>query len=409
MDFAEIRRKAEETRMLNPEYRDCFGCYSVVNDKEYFNPGRSLETLFSIQDLRRFLKRKDLPGKKTEKDIMSVVDGLIARMEETRSVANFIPCSGWLPAGEQYPDGYSSLLVGKGFEKPEIADIPSPSFDAYEQIVFNKKERKIFRALLAAVLKGLLLETPVELPVLVLAGGKDAGRHYLKNLISVLFGKGINYAASRNSKDTTYTAASVFWYVNDFDITAKNGVANFRTLRTFAKNPELIVSRKSREYPIPAFTFMVMLAQVTPDCLVALPHPGNDEEHAKGVIVLSCDQKVSIMPRLNPAERPGYFKRLLEEESKIPSWYFAEDIQEAKFQSLKEYNIYVKLKNLGQGKREIQPISDIASALEGVKTLQTYAIQGGGETNVMKLLARYRPKEIRQVDGENWQLDFTNI
>jgi hypothetical protein len=344
-----------------------------------------------------------LRGKKFEKEIESPVDALLPRVRTNRSVKNFVPVSSWLSAGEHHLDGYTSFLVGEGFTKPEIAAIPCPTFDAHEKTLGNPKERKILRALFAYVLKGLLAETPVISPLIVLAGGGDTGRRYLRNLIKALFGDGLKYTVK--SSATVESAAALFWYADDYELGIRNGEVNFRNLRSFAAQDKLTINQKPRTFTIPAFSFVVMLSQLTQPCLLALPHPGGKQ--SRGVIVLSCDREITL-PELNLAERPGYYHNLLEENLKVPDWYFAPDIQEIKFEKFEERSVYDFLQSLGAGGCIVKTSSELRRDLDNATKDAQHCVLRLGLSDVLWTLARYRPKEIKQLDGGRWEFNFTS-
>lgn len=391
--------------MMNPEYRDCYGMFWISEDDAFFIPEYSVTALYSVQSARAFAKSKGLRGKKFEKEAESPVDGLLSRVKRDRLVRNFVPVSGWLSAGKHHLEEYSSFLVGKGLTLPEVADIPSPTFDAREKALWNPKERKILRALFSGVLQGLLGGTPVVSPLVVLAGGGDFNRKVLRDLIVQLFGDGFKYSSAK-SAEPTRSAASIFRYADDYDLGIRKGEVNFRNLRDFAQQRKLAILHKPEVYTIPAFSFVVMLSQLAKSCLQALPHPGAPLSH--GVIVLSCDREITI-PKLNPAERPGYFHRLLQEKSKVPDWYFAPDIQEIKFQKIDEKAVYDSLKNLCGSAPIIKTSGELRSDLNDATKDAQHCVTRVGLSDVLWTLARYRPNEIKQLDGERWEFNFANV
>jgi hypothetical protein len=394
----DIEQLTEDFNLEDPEYQNCFGMYWLSEENAFFIPEYSFTSLYSAQVARDFLREKGLGGKKLEKEILSKVNMFLARVRKNRSVKHFVPRSGWLSAGEHHLDGYDSFLVGEGFTKPEIADIPCPTFDAQEKAVGNPKERRYFRALMSGVLKGLLSETPVVSPVLVLAGGSN-NKVKLRNLTVTLFGGGLEYSSVK-SPETAWMASSILWYADEA-FGFKNGEINFRNLRKWATQEKLNITHEKRRYNIPAFSFIVMLSQLIDSSLSALPHPG-----ASGIIVLSCDREVKL-PELNLAERPGYFHSLLQEESKFPDEYFSLDIQESKFRKLEEKAIYDFLKGNCQAPI-IKPSGELRADLsESTKDAQHCLIHRRLD-DILGTLARYRPKEIRQLGNGDWQLDFTN-
>ena len=400
----------ETAERYDKDFANCFGMTHITSEGGGWTiPELDPLQIFREPEAKRYLMTKGLSNLKVRNSSApSQTTERLMQIDKLGKIARyFVPESFWLEA-KIHQNG--SFLVGKTSD-PLIIDgsVLSPTLDAIEQAVFIEQERLYFRAILSRVLKGLETGARVVSPLLVLVGGSQA--KIITQLISVALGGNHNKFSGHRRPHNLEVAKNIHWTIDPGQLGSPKGkdllvqAENFRT-ETFIS----LALRRTQSFEIPSFVFLTVHSPLEEGILRKLPSPENWE--TMGMIVLYT-QDDSAIPELSldlwstiSTEIPGYRDRLKKESLEMVDLYYSPIASVERFEIVRPvfeflFDLYFKE---GSSTRTTKTLLEIANDLREASKQVTKVLDRDLDLHAaLKLLSRYRPQEVRQLNNQQWE------
>jgi hypothetical protein len=388
----------------DPEYQDMYRMWVSSKWGKYFVPELCTDELISLRDVQEYLRRKGL-STKSIKGRVSQGGRLLKRVQEQRSFIEFIPESGWLDAGFHKLNGYDSLFVGKGVTRIVPAKMPCPSYHAIEKLL-SISEKSIFRGVFARVFRSFYDRKPIVSPLLVLCGGSHDLRNVLVEMIASLLGGSYeSLIPGKEEIQRAYSLERIFRVTKEEDFLS-NKEQTYRLLRKHLERSHLRVAstcKSGKDFKIPAFSFVAMLVNSSEECLAAIPNPGVNA-CAKTIVLKVLEKRVPI---LDISQAPGYAHELLQDsESHFTDSYFSLEVQRDKFNTSLDAQIFRFLQENYHDVKKVESTIELQNKLKG-DGKELIDLRKTSVVNVLRAIARFNPENLQQLNGDQWQLDFT--